>query len=64
MPKYVYIQTSTSDKPARIRADKTQETGKLGTPAYNLSIIKDDIQIGNFAGVGVVGWWIDDEESK
>lgn len=63
MPKFVYVQVTGVEKPAKIEADKVERENVTSATAgdYKLTISRDGKPVGEFRGSKVDGWWIQDE---
>jgi hypothetical protein len=59
MPKFVFVQTTGIERPAKIRADKVEKT--KSDEGFVLSIKLGNEQIGEFRSPAVQGWWIEEE---
>lgn len=61
MSKYVYVQIKGVDTAAKIEADEMEESGVKGTNMHLFSLKLKNVQVGQFYGHAVDGWWIQDE---
>ena len=59
MPKFVYVQLSGLQTPARIEADRVEKVNTAGQKSLILK--KGDQEVGEFNGEAVQGWWLQDE---
>lgn len=55
MPKYIYVQIKSVEKPARIRGDQMEQAGA------EWHIKQGNNQVAMFRKDDVQGWWIQDE---
>ena len=60
MPIFVYVQVHGVDKPARIRADKVEDSSD--DLVHGIITLKRGSElVGQFKTSAVQGWWIEDE---
>lgn len=65
MPKFVYVQVTGVEKPAKIRADKVEKLGTAMDVINSKLVLKiEDQQVAEFRQSAVQGWWIEDEPDE